>query len=101
MNPKADLRETFMAASISFDASMAAAFAAATTVATVPDAVFVLPAKEFTASLWARNTSCVALVIKQDFKFHSSLNYCLLNLIHLPNHIKFFHYLPIFNSNIY
>jgi hypothetical protein len=72
MNPKADLREAFMAASISFDASMAVAFAAATTVATVPDAVLVFPAKEFTASLWARNTSCVALVTKKDSKFHAS-----------------------------
>lgn len=53
--------EICIAASISFEASRAVELAAATTVATVPSLLEPFPLSEFTASLWALKTSCVAL----------------------------------------
>lgn len=60
-NPRAACIEILKAASISFDASTAAAFAAATAIETVPSLADPVPPMLLTASLWARNTSCAAL----------------------------------------
>lgn len=62
----AALIEIFIAASISFDASLAVALAAAITVVTVPNLEEPLPDNEFTASLWAWSTNWVALFDKQE-----------------------------------
>lgn len=61
--PRAFLKEICIAASISLEHSWAVEFAAATTVATVPNFAEPFPLKEFTASLWAFRTNCAALVI--------------------------------------
>lgn len=63
--PRAFLREICIADSISFEHSKAVELAAATTVATVPNFAEPLPLREFTASLWAFRTSCVALIVKR------------------------------------
>lgn len=72
--PKAALMDIRIAASISFADSTAVEFAAATTVATVPNFVEPLPPKEFTASLWALSTNCVALVFKQKCEMNYEHN---------------------------
>lgn len=66
ITPRAVLREICIATSTSFEHSKAVELAAATTVATVPNFAEPLPLKEFTASLWAFRTSCVALTTQKE-----------------------------------
>lgn len=55
-----------IAASISLVDSRAVELAAATTVATVPNFAEPVPLREFTASLWAFKTNCVALMFGEE-----------------------------------
>lgn len=64
--PRAFLKEICIAASISLEHSRAVELAAETTVATVPNFAEPFPLKEFTASLWAFRTNCVALNVRRQ-----------------------------------
>lgn len=64
--PRAFLKEICIADSISLEDSRAVELAAATTVATVPNFAEPFPLKEFTASLWAFRTNCVALNVRRQ-----------------------------------
>lgn len=68
ITPRAFLSEICIAASISLEHSKAVELAAATTAATVPNFAEPVPLKEFTASLWAFRTNCVALTVKRKRK---------------------------------
>lgn len=80
-NPRAACIEILKAASISFDASTAAAFAAPTAIETVPSLADPVPPMLLTASLWARNTSCDALgKNKGDIPYHLVLEISMKKL---------------------
>lgn len=78
--PKAFLSDICIAASISLEHSKAVELAAATTAATVPNFAEPLPLNEFTASLWAFRTNCVALIVKGKIKRKRYKHYIKYNI---------------------